>query len=580
MLNIAPLRHEPPYKRRVTVAENRALEERTHALRMAEINTHAELGTFRRLSRQDVPSSDTIHRLGWVSEPEKERLVARQNTSLEMHAWPVHCPTATQTATQAFFFAVVQMRAEALQRNRTSDSWALQFMDVRRAFLQSNKLPHPVFAWPPADADPERDEVWAFDVAIDGLPGSPPWFYESVAQQLKQTGMRTTTADPCVFVWVKSGCLHGLLKLHADNIALAGDPVFHSTVVQPLCKRFQMKQQYTPPCRDLGLELNITERLNPVEVTLTISLAHMLKDLKRMDTPNMTHLERASTTVPHHVLTEAQSMIGLMGQTRAYLWTLTGHLVEAHPRLLTTATWADIERVNNAIDHALSMDKTFCMRSMPTLASGDPALERCGILSLSDASLYNLPMGGSSGGHVILIGQWSQDELRLPPQWTPLMGAGGRLARPANSTFASETLATAEATAHSLTLRHEIASQAIQGLLRIPSTDLIPDVLTKPAPKKYQALAKLLQEGKWSPNHYEIYSRALGAFSVTTKTITPITTRRGFLKIHRDNNFLHSLLEAPEETHHLLAQHKKAKPRAKFSITKAGPGLLSQGKTN
>ena len=106
--------------------------------------------------------------------------------------------------------------------------WRLWKADVKAAFLQGQELDgKPKFILPvpelaQASGVPEGTPLRLIKAAY-GLCQAPKAWYDAVNTLLVQLGGRQSLADPCVWIFQRSGRSIGVVGTHVDDFLITGD---------------------------------------------------------------------------------------------------------------------------------------------------------------------------------------------------------------------------------------------------------------------------------------------------------------------------------------------------------------------
>ena len=103
-----------------------------------------------------------------------------------------------------------------------NEGFRLWSMDIRAAFLQSNKLDRDVFVEPPADIK-KQGIVWKLVKSLYGFKDASCKFWLRMKEILKEQGLCTIKGYEAFYYKSKvDGSLEGIVITHMDNFLLAG----------------------------------------------------------------------------------------------------------------------------------------------------------------------------------------------------------------------------------------------------------------------------------------------------------------------------------------------------------------------
>ena len=240
-----------------------------------------------------------------------------------------------------------------------------------------------------------------------------------------ECGANISKVDPAVFYW-KNECndVHGILACHVDDFIWGGDQSFVDIVIPKLRSVFCVGREETETFKYVGIELK------QHETTLHIRQQDYVHNLVPIE------LSKARSMQPDAPLTKEEvdkfrSKIGqiLWVSRQSRLDTIFDacHLASS----LKNATVNNILEANKVIKRLKSETVELKFQHL-----GD--ITKVQLLAFSDASLGNLPDGGSQGGNfIVLMGENGK--------FSPLCWQSKRIRRVVRSLLAGETLAMADA---------------------------------------------------------------------------------------------------------------------------------------
>ena len=134
-----------------------------------------------------------------------------------------------------------------------SQSWSLNSIDIKSAFLQGKEINRQVYLKPPKNFAREG-KVWLLKKIVYGLSDASKSWYTRVKELLK-LNVNISKYDPGLFMYQYRGTLHGLLVTHVDDFLWGGTDVFVENVIKPLHKIFEIGSINKKAFRYLGLDL-------------------------------------------------------------------------------------------------------------------------------------------------------------------------------------------------------------------------------------------------------------------------------------------------------------------------------------
>ena len=107
---------------------------------------------------------------------------------------------------------------EVLQVSLTvflSQSWSLNSINIKSAFLQGKEINRQVYLKPPKDFAREG-KVWLLKETVYGLMDASKSWYTRVKEELLKLNVKVSKYDPGLFMYQYRGTLHGLLVTHVN----------------------------------------------------------------------------------------------------------------------------------------------------------------------------------------------------------------------------------------------------------------------------------------------------------------------------------------------------------------------------
>src|SRR5215469_12814969 len=130
--------------------------------------------------------------------------------------------------------------------------WVIQSIDIKTAYLQSNKIERKVFIQPPKEA--ETQKIWRLHKAVYGLKDAARSWYESLKERLEELGGKKSKLDPSIFIWKnKDSKVEGIMIVHVDDICYEGTEDFRSQVIIKLKKKIEFSREANSEFKYLGI---------------------------------------------------------------------------------------------------------------------------------------------------------------------------------------------------------------------------------------------------------------------------------------------------------------------------------------
>ena len=302
--------------------------------------------------------------------------------------------------------------------------WKVQSTDVKSAFLQSQPIKRDVFIKPPKEARTNTGTIWKLNRCLYGLGDAAKQFYDSVKHELLFLGCKISSLDPSMFIFKPSKRIEGVLVSHIDDFLHCGNQNFYSTIIEPLCSRFQTGSRQSENFKYVGFQITQTE-------------SNILLDqqdyIDSIEIPKIPIARRMKKTEP---LNPEENTI-----YRSLVGALNWIVQNTRPDLSFELTYlsskfdkAEIQDLQQIIKALLKVKEEKSELLFPHL--GDPLLWE--IITFSDASFGNLSNGTQScGGYLVFI---SSNNACSTLAWR-----SGKVKRVVKSTLAAEGLILSEA---------------------------------------------------------------------------------------------------------------------------------------
>lgn len=341
----------------------------------------------------------------------KARLVARGFEEFHNKDLQKDSPTCSSESLRLLMSVICQKR------------WPLNSMDIKSAFLQGMELSRDIHIRPPPEAKSEGT-LWKLKKCVYGLTDASLYWYNRVKATMLETGATMSQVDPAVFYWLDGECkVTGVLACHVDDFIWGGSDEFATTIIPQLKTVFQVGREEQDNFCYVGMELATVNGQVLVQQELYIkNLQPILIDPARA-------LQRDA------VLTESEtdSLRSKIGQL---LWVAR----QSRPDImfdtcalaanLNHATVQSMHEANKVVRKLKSEHVTLKFQNL-----GNEDFLR--LVVFSDASMGNLPDGGTQGGHLIVL-------MGEDGRFSPICWQSKRIRRVVRSTLAGETLALAD----------------------------------------------------------------------------------------------------------------------------------------
>ena len=303
-----------------------------------------------------------------------------------------------------------------------SYKWKCNSIDVKAAFLQSEKFQRQVYLKPPREASCSGNVVWKLNKCVYGLNDASREWYFTVKKTLHELGCIQLKTDPAGFYWYYGGELCGLFLMHIDDFLWGGTKIFEQHVINHLKEKFDIGNQSSGTFVYIGLELDQNEQ------GITLKQDKYLGHIN----PIELHTGRCKDDFANqHECDELRSLIGQLG------WMSNNTRPDISYDVLELSCTMKHPKVDNILKANKCVKKLRnekCSLFFPCL--GD--IRNAKLMTYSDASHANLPDNVSSAGGfvVFLVGENGRS--------CPLSWESRKIKRIVKSTLAAETLAASE----------------------------------------------------------------------------------------------------------------------------------------
>ena len=134
-----------------------------------------------------------------------------------------------------------------------SNSWTLNALDIKAAFLQGKEIDRLVHIKPPVEA--MTTKLWKLKKCVYGLADAPRQWYVKLKEELEKLGMIQSSYDDGLFFIHKKNQLVGILTCHVDDILWGGTVEFEQSVISQITHIFQISKSHSKAFTYVGVEL-------------------------------------------------------------------------------------------------------------------------------------------------------------------------------------------------------------------------------------------------------------------------------------------------------------------------------------
>ena len=345
-----------------------------------------------------------------------------------------------------------QMGRNTLMQIIASHKWTMQLGDIKGAFLESGKLDsrfRPLYAKQPVGGVPgiPQDRVIEVLGNVYGQNDAPVMWYRTFDNTVTGLGWSRSKFDSCLYyLRSKEGSLVGIMGVHVDDTAIAGQgPLFESTVAQ-LKHRFPYRKWRVGS----GDFCGAFYQQDPETKSISMSMQTFAESIKTAYIPKGVSNDQPLNESQIKVLRAINGSLNwLASQSRPDLAVQTSLSQQAFPNPCIR----NLRDANNAVRRA---------RQHKQLSITFPSISpsQLTICCHSDAAWANVGTH-TQAGYVIAFTSSDLHHGREAP-WVPVVWKSYRLARAVSSTLAGESqaMSVASGTVEWLSL---LVSEALDG---------------------------------------------------------------------------------------------------------------------
>ena len=233
----------------------------------------------------------------------------------------------------------------------------------------------------------DHETVLRLRKAVNGLVNAPKKWWDRLKKSLIEHDFTSCALDPCAFVLQKSGKIHGMLRVHVDDVFGGGDETF-DRIMTTVRKEFDFGAWNVGNFRFKGRQIS---QMPNAEIVFDMEqYKHELEQIE---------VSKAKKTKPERILnskehTQFRGGVGSLGWRVDHCCPqLSFQLPELH-RKRSSLTVQDLLRLNKVIRTAKAIESKVKIRSIP--------VEHLRFLGVHDAAHKNIEGGASQQGHLIL----------------------------------------------------------------------------------------------------------------------------------------------------------------------------------
>ena len=303
----------------------------------------------------------------------------------------------------------------------SQNSWTLNSIDIRSAFLQGSPITRDIYLKPPPESN-SKNVLWKLKKCIYGLNDAARMWYFAVLDELTTLFCVRLTSDYAVFMWYLNDELCGVMELHVDDILWSGTPSFQEKVIKPFCDKFMIGSAASTSVSHM---VHLGIRISQSEDGIFIDQDEYVQEI------NSIPISRASKLKKQHQCdgSEATLYRKLVGKLN---WVST----QTRPDIAFSVCLLSSSMSKPKIDDLMLANKTLNYLKNNPLPVRYPKLGKdISLYGYSDASLANLPSGRSAIGYVVFAVS-NNGQVSAPIAWK-----SNSTKRVVRSTLAAETSA-------------------------------------------------------------------------------------------------------------------------------------------
>lgn len=314
--------------------------------------------------------------------------------------------------------------------------WKVEMMDVRAAFLQSDKLTRTVLVKPPKEFRRDSHTVWKLNKPVYGLIDAARCWYKTVKRVLEGLGCTALKLDKSIYIYHHNNKFAGFLIIHVDDFLVGGDETFKTAVINQLVRKFQIRCREQDEFKYIGW--SISQDQSGIHIDQN--------SYKDTIVPITMSTSRQNQTDHQLNDVETKQYQKLLGQLQ---WITSQSRPDMRFKVLECSikankpTVAEVLNINRVVKKLKKLN--YCL-FLPNL-SGD--VSKYTIMVFCDAALNNLPDNiGSTQAYVIF--------LECEGNVVPLSWSSKKITRVCKLIIYAECMALSVSVDHALILRETL----------------------------------------------------------------------------------------------------------------------------
>ena len=135
-----------------------------------------------------------------------------------------------------------------------ANSWKINSIDIKSAFLQGKPIDRKVYLKPPQEALIEG-KLWCLNKAVYGLHDASRVWYLRIVEELTRLGVSTSSYDMALFFFKINGVLHGIILIHVDDFLWSGSDDFKMKVILKIKEVFKISCEHESAFKYIGINI-------------------------------------------------------------------------------------------------------------------------------------------------------------------------------------------------------------------------------------------------------------------------------------------------------------------------------------
>ena len=297
----------------------------------------------------------------------------------------------------------------------SANSWTLNSLDVKSAFLQGIKMTRDVYIKPPKEANTKL--LWKLLRCIYGLADAGRHWYLRIVKELSALGLIQCHYDKAIFMWYSNSILCGIIACHVDDLIFGGTADFHDTVIAKIRAVFIVGSEENTNLKYLGL------KICQLPDMITLAAKDYSSSIKKVN------------------LLQAQTNDEKVKALKQFAGQINWLVNQVRPDVafdscnMSNCISSDLDKAlkisNKIVRKVHYQDVTLCFHM-------DFNVMDCKVVTFCDASFKNLANHGSQGGFIAFI-------IDNKGIYSPIAWQSRKVRRVVKSTIAAESLAALDA---------------------------------------------------------------------------------------------------------------------------------------